>query len=102
MKFVYSEELVSYMNKTDKHNIVVEIIICNNSEIEIADLHVYLIDDKRAAFFKEKKGYGFIKTEYGEVLIPKFKLHYDDVIYFDIKTFLFFRYLTYKGIFIEK
>lgn len=102
MQFDYSDSLIEYMNKTNKHNIIVEVVICNNSEIEIADLHVYLIDDKRATFFKENKGYGFIKTEYGEVLLPKFKLQYNDKIYFDIKKILFFNVLKYEGIILEK
>lgn len=102
MKFEYSDQLKEYIKQNNKKNIVIEVVTCNNSEIEIAELHVYLIDDKRARYFKEKKGYGFVTTEEGEVLIPKFKLTYDDIIYFDLKKVLFFHMLTYKGVVLEK
>lgn len=102
MKFFYSDSLIEYMNKVNKFTIVIEVVICNNSEIEIADLHVYLIDEIKAKFFKEVRGYGFVNTEYGQVLIPKFKLHFDENIYFDLKKIICFNFLKYKGIILEK
>ncbi|MGN0161633.1 MAG: hypothetical protein ACI4AQ_09630 [Lachnospiraceae bacterium] len=102
MKFEYSDRLKEYIANNKKKNIVIEVVVCNNSEIEIAELHVYLIDDKRARYFKEKQGYGFVTTQVGEVLIPKFKLTYDEVVSFDLKKVLFFHMLTYKGVVLEK
>lgn len=102
MRFEYTDRLVEFMAKKKKKNIIIEVVVCNNSEIEIADLHVYLIDDKRARYFKEKEGYGFVKTPVGEVLIPKFKLKYDEVIYFDLKSILFFSMVSYRGVVLER
>ena len=34
--------------------IIWEFINCENSDIEIADLHVFAADDKRADFFKKE------------------------------------------------
>lgn len=98
MKIEYSDALIEYMNKKNKKDIIVELVECNNSEIEIAELHVYPADKAKADFFINKKGYGICKTEFGRVLFPRMKLDLEDIIYFDIKKVIFFNILKYKGI----
>ena len=98
MEFVYEPKLQEYMIQKNKKNIIVEEITSNNSDFEITELHIQIADDKRAEFFKTKKSYYAKKTEMGEVLLPPFHLKYDDVITFDLKTFLGIKYVTCKGI----
>ena len=98
MTFTYEPALLEYMQKKGKNTIVVEEVTINNSDIEITELHIHLIDDKRAEEFISKKRYRSTATDAGQVLLPPFKLKYDDVITFGLKSFLGFKYVTYKGI----
>ena len=98
MKFTYEPALLEYMTKKGKTTIVVEEVTSNNSDFEITELHVQLIDEKRAEYFKKKQGYGTVTTEAGEVLLPPFRLKYDDVVTFGLKSFLGIKYVSYKGI----
>ncbi|MBP3604819.1 MAG: hypothetical protein J6J79_11800 [Lachnospiraceae bacterium] len=98
MEFTYEPKLIEYMNKKGKNIIVVEEVTSNNSDFEITELHVHLIDEKRADFFKTKQRYHGIKTKEGEVLLPPFRLKYDDVITFGLKSFLGIKYISYTGI----
>lgn len=98
MEFIYTPELIEYMNKKQKNIIVVEEVSINNSDIEIMELHVHLIDTKMANVFKQKKRYRTVTTDYGEVLFPPFKLKLSETITFGLKSFLGIKYLSYKGI----
>lgn len=98
MHFIYEKPLQEYMIKKGKSIIVVEEVTSNNSDFEITELHVHLIDDKRADYFKNKQRYYSIKTEIGEVLLPPFQLKYDDTITFGLKSFLGIKYVSYRGI----
>ena len=98
MNFVIEDALKEYMKQVGKHNVVVEVVSADNSDIEITELHVYLADDKRAAFLKAEKGYRGKKTEVGEVLLPVYRLQYDENIRFWLKNFLCFKSVGYEGI----
>lgn len=98
MKFVYEPALQEYMIKKGKKTIVVEEITSNNSDFEITELHVHLIDEKRTEYFKTQKGYYSVQTETGTVLLPPYKLKYEDTITFSLKSFLGIKYVSYKGI----
>lgn len=98
MEFTYEPKLIEYMNKKRKNIIVIEEVTSNNSDFEITELHIHLIDEKRANFFKTKQRYRGIKTNEGEPLLPPFRLKYDDVITFGLKSFLGIKYISYTGI----
>ena len=98
MKFVYEPELIEYMNEKGHKNIIVELVQINNSEIEIAELHVHFVDERQTEIFKTKKQYSSVTTEMGEVLLPHFKLTFEDEIIFGLKKFLIFKSISYKGI----
>lgn len=98
MKFVYEPDLLEYMEKKGRKHIVVEVVSCDHSDIEITELHVYLVNDRLAKFFKEEKKFRGIPTEVGEVLLPRYRLEYDETITFGLKTFLCFHSVAYKGI----
>ena len=46
MNFIYEPALLEYMQKKGKNTIVVEEITSNNSDFEVTELHVHLIDEK--------------------------------------------------------
>lgn len=98
MKFIYEEELKSYMQEKGHKNIVVEVVMINNSEIEISELHVHFVDERQTEYFKTKQRYYSVNTEMGEVLLPRYKLNYEDEIVFGLKKFWIFKSISYKGI----
>lgn len=98
MKFVYQEALKKYMQEKGKKNIIVEVVTIQNSEIEISELHVHFIDEKQTEIFKKKYRYRGIQTEMGEILLPPYKLQFDDEIVLGLKKFLCFHSISYKGI----
>ena len=98
MEFVYEEELKEYMHQKNKKNIIVEVVTINNSEIEISELHVHFADERQTEIFKNKHRYRGVRTQMGEVLLPHYKLNYDETIVFGLKKFLCFRGISYKGI----
>ncbi len=98
MNFVYEPALQEYMIKKGKSTIVVEEITSNNSDFEITELHVHLIDEKKAEHFKKQKRYYSVKTKMGAVLLPPYKLKYDDTVTFGLKSFLGIKYVSYTGI----
>lgn len=98
MDFVYEPALQEYMVKKGKKNIIIETVTSSYSEIEITELYVHLIDEKQTAHFKTKLGYFSKITEIGEVLLPPYKLIYDDIVTFGLKSFLGIKYVTCKGV----
>lgn len=98
MNFVYEPALREYMIKKGKKNIIIETVTSNNSEIEITELYIHFADERQTALFKTKRGYFAKKTEMGEVLLPPYKLTYDDTVTFKLKSFLGIKYLSYSGI----
>ena len=100
MNFVYEPELIEYMQEKGYRNIVVELVQINNSEIEICELHVHFVDERQTEIFKNKKQYYSVNTDVGEVLLPHFKLTFEDKIIFGLKKFWIFKSISYKGIMI--
>lgn len=98
MKFLFDASLIEYMKQTGRHNIIVELVTCETSDIEIAELHVHAADDKRAAYFKDKKRYRSFPGEIGEVLLPRFALTMEEEIHFWLKRFWCFKSVGYSGI----
>ncbi|MBE6973590.1 MAG: hypothetical protein E7440_06920 [Ruminococcaceae bacterium] len=98
MEFQYDPKLLAYMRKQNKHTIVVEMVEINNSDFEISELHVRLVDVRLREYFLAKKNYRLYTTEHGEVLFPRFPLELAETVCFGLKSFLFFKYITYTGI----
>ncbi|MDO4299611.1 MAG: hypothetical protein Q4C59_14240 [Lachnospiraceae bacterium] len=98
MKFVYEEALQKYMLQKKKSIIAVEVITSDHSDFEVTELHVHLVNSKRADFFKTKKHFRSYATEVGEVFLPPYRLEYDETIIFGLKSFLWFKYVTQQGI----
>lgn len=98
MTFTYDAPLLEYMKKKERTTIAVEVMSSQNSDFEITELYVHLISDKQAAYFKEKKGFRGIPTEVGEVLLPRYRMDYDEVIRFRLKKFWIFHSIEQTGI----
>ena len=98
MNIVYTPELLEYMDHKNNHTILVELAELNNTDLEIMELSIRLPDARTRNIFVEKKRYKVIKTEVGEVLLPRFPLNYSETVTFGLKKILFFKQITCKGI----
>ena len=97
MTFVYEAPLLEYMEQKGMTSVAVE-VISSNSDFEVTELHVHLIKDRQAEYFKQKKGFRGIATEHGEVLLPPYRLEYSDTITFGLKKVWIFHGIRYSGI----
>lgn len=86
------------MRRKNKKTIIVEVAECNCTDLEVQELHVHFVDDKQAEYFKSKKRFRERETEMGAVLLPPYRLEYDEIVVFGLKSFLGFKYITQKGI----
>lgn len=98
MTIRYDEALRAYMEKTGKSTIAVEVMSSQSSDFDFTELYVHLISDKMAAHFKEKKGFRAVAGELGEVLLPNYRLEYDETICFSLKKFWIFHSVRQTGI----
>lgn len=98
MNFIYEEPLLRHMRQKGKTDIIVEVVSSDSSDFEVTELHVYLASRKQAEHFQTKKHFRAVQTEAGSVLLPPYKLEYDDTITFGLKQLLFIKYVSYQGI----
>lgn len=98
MTFHYSDELKAYMKDKGKSIILIEVVSPKYAEFEVTELYVHFVDERQAKYFQEKERYRLIQTECGSVLLPHFRLNYDEDVYFSLKKFLWITSIKYSGI----
>ena len=98
MEFKYTPALAEYIKTHGKKTLVVEMVEVNNSDIDITELHAFFVNNRMREQFVSKKKYRVFPTELGEVLLPRFPLQIADTVTFDLKSFLFFKRITFDGI----
>jgi len=98
MTFVFDDKIRSYIQETGKKNIAVEVATSDGSDFEVSELHIHFISDKDADFFLQKKRFRAIDTDVCRVLLPPYKLEFDDTINFTVKKVLFFTVIKQTGI----
>lgn len=98
MNFVCEPELKEYMSKKGMRTIAVEVVTSDYSDFEISELHVHLVSEAQAKVFRGKKRYIGMQTDFGEVLLPPFRLEMSDTVTFGLKKIWIFKCISYKGI----
>lgn len=98
MNFEYTPELIEYIQEKKLKSLVVEVIEANHTDIEFTDIRVHFVNKRMAEIFKTERKYRSVTTEYGEVLLPRYKLEYDDTVTFGLKKVFLFKSVTCNGI----
>ncbi|MBO4374219.1 MAG: hypothetical protein J5829_03845 [Lachnospiraceae bacterium] len=98
MSFRYTPELLSYMNEKGKKHIAVEVASSNHSDFEVTELYFRFVKEDYAYYLRDKKRYILKETDVGFVLLPPYRLHYEETVTFGLKRFLIFRSITQTGI----
>ena len=98
MEVCYEPSLLEYMEKKKLSTILVELVEINNSDLDVTEFHVRLVNRRLRDLFVDQKRYRVVTTPQGEVLLPPFPLVLEDAVTFGLKKVLFVSMLTYKGI----
>ncbi|MBQ7563344.1 MAG: hypothetical protein IJT16_05070 [Lachnospiraceae bacterium] len=86
------------MKKKKKMNISVEVASSDHSDFEVTEIYLRLVSDNFAEYLVSKKRYVAKQSKAGLVLLPPYRLEYDNVITFSLGKFLLFHILKQEGI----
>jgi len=95
--FHFEPELVEYMEQKGLATVCVEVITAN-SDIDFTEIYVHLVKPAQAEELVARKRYRAVETEHGTVLLPPYRLSYDDDVTFGLKRTWIFRSVRYEGI----
>lgn len=98
MTIEIDEALRAYMEKKGKCTIAVEVMGSQSSDFDFSELYVHLISEGQAAYFKEKKGFHAVAAGELEVLLPNYRLEYDERVCFSLKKTWIFHSVRQSGI----
>ena len=98
MNFIYSPELLAYMEKKKQRNISVEVASASHSDLEVTEIYFRLVTDSFADYLVNKRSYRSRETEVGRVLLPPYRLVYDETVEFGIKKYWIFHKFVFSGI----
>lgn len=98
MNFVYDNVLLQEMRKKNRKNIAIEVAASNHSDIEVTELWYRFVKDSYADYLVEEKKYRTVTTEVGRVLLPPYRLHYDETVRFYLQKHWIFTQLKAEGV----
>ncbi len=98
MNIIYTDDLLDYMNKKKRRNISVEVAVSNNSDFDVAEIYLRLVTDDFAVYLRDKKNYRAIQAQAGLVLLPPYRLEYEQTVTFKLKKYWIFKALAQEGI----
>ena len=97
VRFSCTPALREHMKKSGRSTLVVE-VVSSNSDFEITELYIHLIKAAQAEEFRNRKGYRSAPLEEGEVLLPPYRLEYDEEVVFDLRKLWIFHSIHTRGI----
>ncbi len=98
MEFTYTPRLLEYMKEKGKKHISVEVATSDHSDFEVTELYYRFVKEDYAIYLRDKKRYVMKETDVGYIMLPPYRLHYEEFITFDLKKFLIFHSITQTGI----
>jgi len=98
MNLTYSPELIEYMQKKQKTNIMVEVVSSNTSDFDVTEICLRFIPDKFADRLIEKDRYRAVEAPVGRLIMPPYRLEIAQEVCFYLKKFLFMNLIKQNGI----
>ena len=99
MTIEFTPALKAYLEGRKKQIISVEIASSDHSDFDVTEIFLRLVSEDFADYLIKKKNYRARTTEDGgTVLLPAYRLEYDDKVVFDLRTRWIFKHITYTGI----
>ena len=98
MQVVLTPALQAYMRQKNRQAVVLEVAVANTSDIEVSELFCRLAKAGDIPYLVEKKRFRAVEVQGGTALLPNYRLHYDDVVTFDVKKTLWFHSPTVTGV----
>lgn len=98
MEFYYTEDLLEFMKKKGRKNIAVEVASSDRSDFEVTELYCRFVKDDYALYLRDRQRYVLKETEVGYVLLPPYRLHYEEKVTFGLKSFWIFHSITITGV----
>ena len=98
VRFSCTPALRGYMEKKGLDTLVVE-VVSSSSDFEITELYIHLIRPRQAEDFRRRR-YRSAPLEDGPgmVLLPPYRLEYDDSVVFDLRKFWVFHGIRAAGV----
>ena len=97
MTFVYEPELLEYM-RHKKHDAICVEVVTANADIDFTEIYVHFVKPSQADEFIKRKKYRAVATEHGTVLLPPYRLEYDETVTLGLKKTWIFRSIRCEGI----
>jgi len=94
----YDDDLRQYLLDKGLSAIAVEVVSSQHSDIEVTELYVHTVKPGQAEYMKAKKKFRGIPAPIGELLLPAYRLEYDETVSFRLKKTWIFRSIAYTGI----
>lgn len=98
MKIEYSAEFSDYMKRKRKAYAVVAVAEAAHSDIEITEIFVRVCDEGHADYLKKKKRYREVADGDRRVLLPPYRLDYEETLRFFIRKQFIFKTLAVEGV----
>lgn len=96
--YIAAPALIERMKKKNMRNIVVEVASSNTSDFEVSEIFLRLCRDEHADYLVEKKRYRRENCDDFCVILPPYRLEYQQNVRFYIKKWWIFTHLAYEGI----
>ena len=98
MQCYVTPELLAYLRKKKKMNIVVDVATSNTSDFEVSEIFYRLADDRGAEYLIQKKRFRAVSYGEGDILLPSYHLVYDETVTFSLKKTWLFHSIRAEGI----
>lgn len=98
MTFEISPELSDYMKAKNRSAIAVTVADTSNTDINVEELYIRAVDEKTAAYMKNKQGFHSYPGPGCEILLPNYILEYAPTVRFYIKKLWIFKIIKSEGI----
>jgi len=97
--FIIEPELREWLREKDHTVIAVEIDSSSRCDFEVQEFHIRAVTKKHAAAMEKQKGMHRRQAEDGtEILLPNYRLEYEQEVRFGLKKVLCFHIITQTGI----